>query len=182
MADMDRVIELTGVGRIFAEYWLSLPKVDLVPMRSSFKPEKVPSVIPNMAIHELISPEFIRMRLVGTEMVKDYGQEVTNRNYLDFVEEGRREKASHAIHVVCGQPCGMAVQLSGVSQAGRKLVRSTVAFPMRNDEGQANLVYFCSSRVEKRNRLDAHDDELETMQVSGRVFLDIGAGLPAYLD
>ena len=51
-------------ARIYAEYWASLPKVDLIPMRSSFDPADLVEILPNFVIHDMVSPDFIRVRLV----------------------------------------------------------------------------------------------------------------------
>ena len=169
-------------SRVFAEYWGTLPKLDLIPRRDSFRPEEVPRILPNMVIHELVSPEMLRLRLVGSAVIEDYGQEITGRNYLDFVDEARRPKASAAIFAICRQPAGMLVRLRSVTRAGRILTRESIAFPMRGDGDAANLVYFCSSPARERDYTAAESDRLKIMNVIQRVFIDIGAGLPDFRD
>ena len=169
-------------SRRFAEYWLALPKVDLIPARASFRPEELPRILPHMVIHELISAELIRLRLVGSSVTEDYGQEITGRNYLDFVEPARRPKASRAIHLICEQPAGMVVQLRSVTRTGRAMTRESIAFPMRGDDGAANLVYFCSSPARERDHADPESDELQVTNVMRRSYVDIGAGVPDFHD
>lgn len=169
-------------SRVFAEYWASLPKHELIPRRDAFRPEEVPRILPHMVIHELVSPELLRLRLVGSAVIEDYGQEITGRNYLDFVEEARRPKASRAIFVICEQPAGMVVQLRSVSRTGRIMTRESIAFPMRGDGDAANLVYFCSSPARERDFAGPEADELQVMNVMRRTYIDIGAGLPDFRD
>ncbi|EDP63828.1 hypothetical protein BAL199_14372 [alpha proteobacterium BAL199] len=169
-------------SRQFADYWLSLPKTGLIPMRRTFMPENVPRILPNIVIHELISPELIRIRLAGSAVVEDYGQEIAGRNYLDFVEPPRRSKASRAIHVICEQPAGMLVQLKSVTRSGRVMTRESIAFPMRGDDGVASYIYFCSSPARERARVAPESDQLQVMNVLNRTYIDIGAGLPDYRD
>jgi len=169
-------------SRAFAAYWASLPKVDLIPRRDSFRPEAIPRLLPNVVIHELVSPEMLRLRLVGSAVTQDYGQEITGRNYLDFVEEARRPTASRAIYVICEQPAGMLVQLRSVTRTGRIMTRESIAFPIRGDGDAANLVYFCSSPARERDILGPESDQLQIMNVLQRTYIDIGAGLPDFHD
>lgn len=166
----------------FARYWLSLPCRDLIPSRADFDPGRVAGLLPNLVIHDLISPEQIRLRLVGTAVVDDYGQEITGRNYLDFVEEPRRPIASRAIFLVCEQPAGMLVKLRSITESGKMLTRESIAFPMRDDDGRARLVYFCSSPAVERETYFDERDALTVMKVLDRRFIDIGAGVPEFAD
>lgn len=167
---------------LFAEYWMALPKIDLIPRRDSFRPEDLPRILPSIVIHELVSSEMIRLRLVGSAVTRDYGQEITGRNYLDFVEAERRPKASRAIHLICEQPAGMLVQLRSVTRNGRVMTRESIAFPLRGDGDAANLVYFCSSPARERDYSGPESDELQVMNVMRRTYIDIGAGLPDFRD
>ncbi|MEQ8399214.1 PAS domain-containing protein [Thalassobaculum sp.] len=183
MGEALRTLDMTEErSRQFAEYWLSLPKTGLVPMRTSFMPEDVPRILPNVVIHELLSPEMIRIRLAGSAVVDDYGQEIAGRNYLDFVEPPRQPKASRAIHVICEQPAGMLVQLKSVTRSGRVMTRESIAFPMRGDNGVASYVYFCSSPARERAHVAPESDQLQVMNVLNRTYIDIGAGLPDFRD
>src|SRR3546814_17834823 len=60
------IAETEERSRQFAEYWDGLPKVDLIPRRSSFRPEHLPRILPHLVIHEMVSPAFIRLRLAGS--------------------------------------------------------------------------------------------------------------------
>lgn len=182
MAVMAAIHDATALSRAFAAHWLSLDAVDLIPHRSQFLPERIPGLLANLVIHELVAPDLIRLRLVGTAVVDDYGQEITGRNYLDFVEEERRSKASRAIHLVCEQPCGMLVNLRSHAASGATLTRESIAFPMRDEDGIARLVYFCSNPAEERRTFFDKPDALEVMKVLDRRFIDIGAGLPDFQD
>lgn len=181
--DILRGVETTEErSRLFAAYWASLPKRCLIPHRDSFRPEDLPRILPNMVIHELVSPELVRLRLVGSAVVEDYGQDISGRNYLEFVEEARRPKASRALFLVCEQPAGMLVQLRSITRSGRVMTRESIAFPMRGDGDGANLVYFCSSPARERDFSAPEPDELQVMNVMRRSYIDIGAGLPDFQD
>lgn len=179
---MAKLGDATELSVAFARYWLSLPTVDLIPCRRHFEPERIPGLLANLVIHELISPEHLKLRLVGTAVVDDYGQEITGRNYLDFVDEARRPKASRAIFLICEQPAGMLVHLRSVATNGTVLTRESIAFPMRDDSGTARLVYFCSNPAVERKTFYDDRDELKVMNVLDRHYIDLGAGLPEFSD
>ncbi|MCR9268340.1 MAG: PAS domain-containing protein [Alphaproteobacteria bacterium] len=174
--------DATELSVAFARYWLSLPARELIPSRADFDPGRIRGLLANLVIHELISPEHLKLRLVGTAVVDDYGQEITGRNYLDFVEEGRRPKASRAIFLICEQPAGMLVKLRSTAASGKVLTRESIAFPMRDDDGRARLVYFCSNPAVERETFFDDRDALKVMKVLDRRFIDIGAGVPDFRD
>ncbi len=170
--------EFEARSRDFAAFWFSLPKIDLIPRREAFKPEQIPHLLPNLVIHEILSPELIRLRLSGTAVDHHYGQTVTGRNYLDFVEPERRPAASRAIRKICEHPAGMLVHLRSATVSGRIQTRESIAFPMRDSDGRATLVYFCSGNARERSNDSAPQDALKVMEVMRRQYIDIGAGLP----
>ncbi|MDF1792747.1 MAG: PAS domain-containing protein [Thalassobaculaceae bacterium] len=179
LAGLENATDMTVA---FARYWLSMPTADLIPSRRDFAPERIPGLLANLVIHELVSPEHLKLRLVGTSVVADYGQEITGRNYLDFVEAARRPKASRAIFLICEQPSAMLVQLRSISEGGKLLTRESVAFPMRDEEGRARLVYFCSSPPVERTAYQEDRDALAIMKVLDRRYIDIGGGIPEFTD
>lgn len=179
---LDGLEVLAECSRLFAGYWSSLPKVDLIPRREAFRPEEVPRLLPNIVIHELVSPETVKLRLVGSAVIDDYGQDITGRNYLDFVEEARRPKASQALFLVCEQPAGMLAQLRSISRSGRVMTREAIALPVRGEDGAASLAYACSSTGRERDYSSIELDELQIMSVARRDYIDIGAGVPDFRD
>ena len=165
----------------FADYWHSLPKQDLIPSRLDFDPCTQGPILSSYIIHELVAPDFIRLRLVGTKHLPGFGADVTGRNYLDFVEPARRAKASRAIHLVCEQPCGMLVTLQSKTQEGRLYLNETFALPMRDNDGQARLVYYQSNSAPLAEYRPP-SDKLAVLDIHKRIFIDIGAGMPDFED
>lgn len=174
--------EIEERSRLFATYWFSLAKLDLIPRKDAFKPEAVPKLLPNLVIHEIMSDDVIRLRLVGTAVDYHYGGAVTGRNYLDFVEPERRPAASRAIRAICEQPAGMLVQLRSATRSGRRQTRESIAFPMRDREGAPRLVYFCSGNARETASEPGGEDTLQVMEVMRRSYIDIGAGLPEIVE
>ena len=79
-------------ARIFANYWASLPKIDLVPARNSFEPEDFSPLLLTFKTHAMRGPGQIDVRLSGTALTDRYGFDMTGKNYLDAVHKKRPEK------------------------------------------------------------------------------------------
>lgn len=169
-------------SRIFADYWLSLPKVKLIPRKTDFDPIDQRQILTSFVIHELVSPDEIIVRLAGTAVRQEYGFEPTGTNYLDRVAPQRRAKASEAIHLVCEHPVGMRVKRTSTTKLGHVLLNESLALPMRDDEGMARLVYYQTNMSALPKHRVANQDELLRIEILDRTFLDIGAGIPNFQD
>jgi len=185
MNDGSAPFDLSGLGLLglnpllieFATYWSALPKHGLIPNRSDFQPSKIPKLLPNITIHELLRPDFIQLRLVGTEIENIYSQKMTGKNYLDFVDSSGRVAISRAIHLACEHPVSIIFQTKSTTQKGTILNRQSIAFPMRDSEGLPRLVYFYTVTTSPMPYVDQQRDQLVINNVSIR-FVDIGAGIP----
>jgi hypothetical protein len=166
----------------FADYWHSLPKHDLVPSRLDFDPCTQGPILTSYIIHELISPNFIKIRLVGTKHRECFGADVTGRNYLDFVGPERRPKAARAIHLVCSHPCGILARLTTTTETGRVNQNESFALPMRDNDGRARLVYYQSNSTPLPEYRDPEADRIRKFSAARRTFIDIGAGVPTFED
>ncbi|UUX50296.1 PAS domain-containing protein [Nisaea acidiphila] len=173
---------LSSAGRDFLDYWLSLRAGRMMPDRAEFDPSNIKHLLPNIVIHELIAPDNIRLRLVGTAIVRHYGSESTGKNYLDFVEPDRRAKASKAIFLVRNHPAGMTVTLISSLDSGNLDFRQTVALPIGDERENRKFVYFCSTRQERSERSLTEPERLAVQNVMDRRFFDIGAGIPDFTD
>lgn len=139
-------------------------------------------MLPNIVIHELVSRDEIRLRLVGTGVAADHRREIQGTNYLDFTAPARRHLVSDAIHLLCAHPCGVVTGLNAVTRSGRMLYRKTLGLPMRDDCGVANLVYYCSRPSTDRDYFEDTSDPIESIRAIDRYFVDIGAGIPEFDD
>ncbi len=161
----------------FATYWKGLPKKGLVPDRVDFLPTDIPHLLPHLTIHELLSTDFIQLRLVGTAIENVYGQNMTGKNYLDFIPPSGRVQTSKAIHLSCEHPVAMVFHTKSTTKKGTLLERQSIAFPMRSGEGPPRLIYFCTITTNPRPYADQQREQLVINDVSIS-FIDIGAGIP----
>ncbi|MDF1734336.1 MAG: PAS domain-containing protein [Minwuia sp.] len=167
-------------SRAFAHYWSGLPRQGLVPARGDFDPCTQGPILSTYIIHELVSPDFIRVHLAGTGVREQYGAEITGTNYLDFVEGWRRENASRSLFVMCEQPCGILAHLRARTATGKQILNESIGLPMRDRTGAIRLIYYQSNTIHEDGYRDPEEDMLLTLEIEDEVHFDIGAGLPDF--
>ena len=175
MTDLD----LNPILQAFADHWIALPKTGLVPHRRDFLPERLGRALAHVVVHELMAPDDIRLRLVGSMIARAYDEEITGRNYLDMVPEERRAAASEPFFLACGTPCGMYTRMRSVAWRGLTMERVSLGYPVRDDSG-VRWFYSCSTTEPiGEPDFDFDNDGFATVtDVLDRFFLDIGAGRP----
>ncbi len=164
----------------FYDYWLSMPREGLVPERNSFRPENVPSLLPNFMIYELVSSDYIKIRLLGSALSEKFGADSAGagENYLDFVEPHRKAIASEALWSVVNKPCGIRVVVEQVLKSGLTVRMESIGLPLLN-EGDGNpVILFQKNELDCERRVpDVDKDPIRYLKLLRREFIDIGAGL-----
>ncbi len=170
-------------NQAFYDYWLSLPREGILPHRRNFLPEAVPSLLPNMMIYELVSDDFIKIRLLGTSVEDRFGQNSTGTNYLDLVEYNRRPKASQAFWSQAKKPCGMHTFLEQELKSGRTAYLEAVGLPVLHDQDDTPLLLFQSNEIVSDHKtLGEEKGALKTVKVAKRSYFDLGAGVSDFCD
>ncbi|MBC8452199.1 MAG: PAS domain-containing protein [Rhodospirillaceae bacterium] len=165
-------------AKLFADYWASLPKVEFVPMRSSFDPCDVPAILSTFVIHEFRDPDVVHVRLLGTELADRYGFDITGTNYLDTVHPDRKDKVWRALSHIVEHPCGMLVYIEGVRESGMVEVSESVGFPFRDDAGDIGQVIYQNNLCDAESYWDYRNDQRKASRAIRRRYIDIGAGIP----
>lgn len=172
-------------NRQFYEYWKSLPREEgrLIPNRSRFLPEEIPSLLPNLLIFEALSADFIKIRLQGTAIDEHYGHDMAGGNYLDYVEPQRRQIASSAFWMMAETPCGIVAQLDQLLTSGRYVTVEVIGFPVFNDRGDTPIIIYSSNEIRPSERYPFEDDyKLRYIYVLERTIIDLGKGAPTFYD
>jgi hypothetical protein len=110
-------------------YWESIrPRDGVLPARRHFDPVDIPELLPNIWMIDVQrAPLRFRFRLVGTEIVKFTGRDVTGR-WLDEVFPGYQASDAFRVH-------------SAVAEGGRPGYRKggMISNPGRSDSGGERL-------------------------------------------
>jgi len=84
------------------EYWRSKCGARAMPRRRDIDPTEIPHLLPNILIVEIIGTR-IRYRLVGTAIVKAYGEELTGKYIDEILSDERLRFAENNYRIMCGQ-------------------------------------------------------------------------------
>ncbi|WP_299376704.1 PAS domain-containing protein [uncultured Kiloniella sp.] len=167
----------------FYRYWLDLPRVGFAPSRDSFRPEQIPSLLPNFMIYEMISDDYIKIRLLGSNLSDRFGDAREGTNYLDLVGHERKVQASQALWSVVNQPCGLVGVVEQVMKSGLSVCLETVGLPLLNKDGGNPLILFQKNELDCEKRLpDTERENRDYLRIFSRRFIDIGAGLDGVQD
>ncbi|WP_421784075.1 PAS domain-containing protein [Kiloniella litopenaei] len=178
-------------NRQFYDYWQGLERAEGfdMPNRSSFRPEDIPSLLPNIIIYELISRDNIKIRLQGTAINERFGHDMTGANYLDYVADDRRQVASDAFWLMAQHPCGICAVLEHALSSGRNVSVESIGFPLRNDiptldGSEPNpIIVYQSNEIEDLKPFEFKSNErLELILVVERQIIDLGKGAPTFID
>ena len=125
------------------DYWQSIrPAGDLLPGRRHFDPVDIPELLPNLwMIDVLRDPLRFRFRLVGTEIVRFAGRDVTGL-WLDEFFEGYGDSEAFRFHRDCtltGQP---AYRRAGLlfNPAGSPLEAERLYLPLAQDGRHVDIL------------------------------------------
>ncbi|MEH6631720.1 MAG: PAS domain-containing protein [Halopseudomonas aestusnigri] len=155
----------------FFDYWLSLPKDDKVPLRSSFHPEDVPALLGNIMIYELFSSAKIKRRLLGSKL--DYLEKPVGTGGGDISED------TQTFWTVATQPCGMLILAQQSLNSGMNVIVETLCLPLLGDnENNAQLIIQKNILDDTKFQPDVAILSVDHSSVLQRDYIDIGAGIP----
>lgn len=167
-------------ARTFADYWLSLPKADLIPHRRDFDPAALKPILDTFLIFEIIAPDHFLIRLAGTTVSENYGREITGQNYLDFRTPEDRPITRAAMTLIVTHPCAQLVSQTISTGDGLGRVTESFGLPMRDDAGRASLMYYQVDDAEISDFRTRQERFLVAKKTVVRQFLGIGNGVPDF--
>ncbi|MGV8998045.1 MAG: PAS domain-containing protein [Parvibaculaceae bacterium] len=175
MLAAEDVMHTAGLKR-FYDYWNSLPKTAHMPDRQDFNPAAIHTLMPNVTILELVSPNFVLARLIGTAIATTLGVDMTGHNYLDYIADGEREGYLKMLALQFSVPCGRRTFLRGRLSTGVLGRIDVVSLPMfYARSGHPMLLNYFESM--ERTGIDAAEHR-EVLGFDDIQWLDIGAGVP----
>lgn len=129
--------------RALYDYWLSIrPAPDLLPGRQHVDPIDIPELLSNLWMIDVVrEPLRFRFRLIGTEIVKFTGRDVTGL-WLDEFLEGYLESEAFRFHRDCALTGRPAYRRGGVlfNPAGARLEAERLYLPLAQDGHQVDIL------------------------------------------
>ena len=164
--------------------WRELPRDGLIPLRSSFHPERAGRLLSNVMLIEVTlgtaadgSDTTTRIRLLGSAVREFNETNVTGLDYLDFVPD-RAFQARH-LRTCLLYPCGAWSLTPSVYDRGYSRLIEVTKFPLINDVSGKHLML--SLMLETRNDLSLEGKAIKTIEMHPAIaknLIDIGAGIP----
>jgi hypothetical protein len=163
----------------YGAYWLSLPKIDGVPMKSALELGAMRNFAASFVMVERHDPRKFTWRLAGSAIREISGIELTGTDALAVRDAEQIEKGVVAYNAQLDTPCGAWGIVILRSAAGNQMPTEVLTFPLRADDGSLR---FLANTVEPRSpRLEAVKFALVEMKLlswAEHRFIDIGFGLP----
>ncbi|EDP62998.1 hypothetical protein BAL199_19136 [alpha proteobacterium BAL199] len=169
---------MSPINSRWIKHWWTLPHVHLIPLRASFDPADVPSLLPFLEMHDLREPGVSRLRLVGTKVAQRHGKDPTGEDYLRFVTPERRDEAYRGLMIPYQHPCGMRVVMSNTFESGLSALIEAVGLPFQFNDTGGPMVMFTDVIVGDAMHLHTNLGRLVRYVLHERQFIDVGAGIP----
>ena len=135
-----------GLRRVYG-YWLGKKGDRPAPSRTDIRPEELAPLLPNLYLVDVEGTRF-RLRLVGTEIVQEYGAEITGR-YLDEIDldDHKADILHEYLHAT--RDCAPQFhQWDYEKDDGRQLRYSRLILPLSSD-GQTVDKLLCAAFVRR---------------------------------
>ena len=176
MSPVSEILQSAG-ARQFFEYWNGLPKVGLVPDRSTFNPPAIHRLMPSVTILEVVPPDRVEMRLIGTDLVARMGADPTGKNYLDSIAPAARLPYLEMLNHQVNHPCGRQSVLHTHEASGILSRVEVLSLPMTHRLSGHPLILSYFGPTESVS-FDGRDYR-EVQSFEDVRWIDIGAGVPA---
>jgi hypothetical protein len=166
----------------YAAYWLSLPKVDGVPMKRDLDPGAMRKFVANFVIVERLERRRFTWRLAGSAIRELAGVELTGTDALASRDDVQREKGLVAYNAQLDTPCGSWGVVVLRAAMGGLVPTEVMVLPLRADDGSLR---FLANTVDPSTRAMGpgreKTTEMKLLSWPEHRFVDIGFGLPKFL-
>ena len=142
----DRAVEIDDplLQRLY-DYWIARKRDRIAPMRADIDPGELRDLLPNLFLVETVgSPARYRYRLVGTEVVRQFGEEITGKfmDQVDLDHVAGRVQAEYDEAAATRQPIVSRWNYS--KDAGRHVEYERLILPLSSD-GRAVDMFLCGA-------------------------------------
>jgi hypothetical protein len=169
------VIGLSAAVEKFISYWRSLPRQGLVPDLSTLLNDVQPDLQPFLTVLDVLSPNTVQVRLLGTGLVRLLGRELTKTNSIDIYAPHLRARVGRACTTMVSLPCGQVTERLITTRGGLIMAATSAALPVRVKSDQLGaLVAYTATR----EPVATSDAMTLVNEILATEWVDIGAGVP----
>ncbi len=139
----DQVISITDPNlKKLYDYWLRKRGARIAPKRADMNPEDLKYILSYMYILDVIGPPYrFRFRLAGTDLVREYGGEITGKfaDEIDLDLVGNLILDEYASVARDGQP--IATHWHYTKNDGRELEYEHLILPLSSDGKKIDMLF-----------------------------------------
>lgn len=131
----------TGTHKVLWDYWREMQQAsgELVPPHAQFRPSRLASILPKLALSEYIDRDTQKVRVVGGGHDGLLPRDIAGLNLFDFVDPVTAETRKKIYDQVISRPCGCYSDEIAVTKTGRRIHYKGLFLPMLNKSGEPKI-------------------------------------------
>lgn len=164
------------------QYWNKVRGDRSLPGSRDLDFTQLAAVLPEMSVLDIFGPGEMRYRMVGSDLVMQFGGELTGVNLLDVFAERYSKTLSQSLMEVVTRPCAGLCQTSVSYQSGRQAKAQILAVPVQTSNGLPGRVVLVQNVNQSRGT--SNNDIVSSIgaEFFSTRFIDIGNGIPSNTD
>lgn len=161
------------------EFWNKIRKGNSIPLRKDFKPEQIFGLLSEICIYDWKEPDFLNIRLIGSEAVDRVGVNPTGQNYLDWAAPAVGDFMKNFWRSIFNYPAGMQGTYQDRSKTGRIIENGFLALPLKvAGQEDAQMMLLEKDLQIEELAYDKSSPEIVTLGIKDMKLIDLGFGLP----
>lgn len=161
-------------------YWKSLVRKDgQKPLKKDFDPSKIKNYLPNIILAELVDPDFLKIRVTGTNIDALLKTNLTGSNLFDMSLQKYKELLYQIYKAIGEAPCGYFGERSIVLADGDIYPYTITVLPFEDDTNN-NLCFLVWVYFEKKVFETKKKRGFTVRDKSVWEYIDLGFGIPDY--
>jgi len=162
----------------FYDYWLSLPKKDLLPNLSDYLDHAPMKLQARVGMVDVVSPTESRVRFYGTGLSKVTGVDPTGATVTTLYSDDLKALSNSILWQAVGMPVGYICIRDTRAKNGLTVHSPSICLPMKNAEKPTRLVVSYSNLSTNGSATDFDDQPRLVTGWKLVHWIDVGAGTP----
>ena len=158
------------------QYWNKVRADRIMPGSRDLDFTQLAAVVPEMSVLDIIGPDEMRYRMSGSDLVAQFGGELTGANLYDIFSEKTRLMLTQSLFHIVTQPCAGLCETSIGFQSGRQATVRLLAVPVQTSEDLPGRVVLVQNMDRGRRTFANETVSLIGAEFFTTRFIDLGAG------
>jgi hypothetical protein len=159
-------------------HWTSLREKDGIPFATALNPRPLAPWLRSMTIMEVLLPQAVNYRLVGTAVVDRLGLNPTGKNLFELMKPEIRPSVTFLYASLTGVPCGAITSHINLSSDGKMAKILVMHLPLAVPAGEAPRIVAMNLQQEVVDYLPASGHLTIGSALNHHTWIDLGFGVP----